>query len=84
MLMDAIAEWVRSNRVAKSWTQLELAKRVGVDSGTVSRWERGGFPNLKQFRLLCVHFECSADPPLGLRPVVARRRRVNTRTEASA
>ncbi|MEY8841796.1 helix-turn-helix transcriptional regulator, partial [Cribrihabitans sp. XS_ASV171] len=23
------------------WTQLDLAERLGVDQGTISRWERG-------------------------------------------
>lgn len=33
--------YIRALRDALGWTQVELAERVGVDSMTVSRWERG-------------------------------------------
>lgn len=62
-----VAAWVKSNRAACGWTQNALGFRVGVDGGSVSRWERGNCnPNLEQFRLLCVEFDSSADEALGL------------------
>ena len=35
------AEVVRSTRLAKGWTQAELAKRLAVTNVTISRWEKG-------------------------------------------
>jgi transcriptional regulator with XRE-family HTH domain len=64
--------WLRRARRERDWTQGDLAKRVGTDPGSVSRWERGvAQPNLGQFRRLCLALGCSADDPLGL---PARRR----------
>ena len=61
------AEWVRERRLARGWTQAELARRINGGAGSVSRWERGEFlPDLETFRSLCVEFGCSADEPLGL------------------
>ena len=32
---------LRELREAQGWTQGELAERLGVDAGTVGKWERG-------------------------------------------
>jgi len=32
---------IRELRKAKGWTQAELARKLGTDNVTVSRWERG-------------------------------------------
>lgn len=34
-------ERIRAARLAKKWQQAQLAKRVGVDQGQLSRMERG-------------------------------------------
>ncbi len=71
-----IAEWVRLSREEREWTQLELAARLGVQPGDVSRWERGlGDMHLGRFRQLCVLFNCSADVALRLAASPSRKRR---------
>ena len=32
---------IRQFRQERGWTQLDVARRLGVTEGTVSRWERG-------------------------------------------
>ena len=80
-----IGLWVQSNRVVRSWSQSDLATRLGTAETTVSRWERGvALPRLDQFRQLCLEFERSADEALGLRLTpAARKRRVGQRPEAA-
>lgn len=74
--MIELGQWVRSGRVAMSWTQAEFARRVGTDVGSVSRWERGvGRPGLQAFRRMCVIFERSADDALGLPEPIRKRTR---------
>lgn len=86
--MGKLGEWLRSNREQRVWTQAALAQRIGSDSGSVSRWERGvGLPNLAQFRRLCIAFKSSADAALGL-PLSAsarkRARRASSLTQSRA
>jgi transcriptional regulator with XRE-family HTH domain len=82
--MADLGHWVRKNRVARNWAQSELARRVGVDSGSVSRWERScGTPSLAAFERMCVLFEESADAALGL-PQPIRRRGRRAVAEATA
>ena len=35
------AEIVRAKRLARGWTQAELAERLGMTNVTISRWEKG-------------------------------------------
>lgn len=35
------AKTIHTRRVEQTWTQKDLAAKLGVDSITVSRWERG-------------------------------------------
>ncbi len=39
--MNQIADKLRHCRVAKEWTQEQLARNVGVSLNTVQRWESG-------------------------------------------
>lgn len=68
--------WLRDQRRRCGWTQLALARRLGVDVGTVSRWERRvrteGLPSLLELRDLCRLFAASADEALDLRPAPPR------------
>nr|HEX4315363.1 helix-turn-helix transcriptional regulator [Kofleriaceae bacterium] len=41
MPLKALGEQIRAHRVAKGWTQGELAKRAGISSKYVSEIERG-------------------------------------------
>lgn len=62
-----LSAWIRTNRTRCEWTQQELAVRLQVDLGCVSRWERGIHnPNVLQFKRLCELFVASADEALGL------------------
>ena len=57
---------VRSERAMHRWTQVELAKRVGVDPSTVVRWENGGsIPEQKLIEMRTI-FNCDIDWLLGL------------------
>jgi transcriptional regulator with XRE-family HTH domain len=72
--MRTFAEWLRDHRTRppRAWTQRDLARRMRVDTSTVSRWERGrGEPSVGEFHDLCllfgvsVLFAASADVVLG-------------------
>jgi transcriptional regulator with XRE-family HTH domain len=36
-----IAEWLRKQRFARTWSQAEVGSLIGVSQGTISSWERG-------------------------------------------
>jgi transcriptional regulator with XRE-family HTH domain len=40
-LGDVTPTKVKALRARRGWTQVQLAKALGTDAGTVSRWERG-------------------------------------------
>lgn len=68
MALEHLGDWLRNRRVARKWTQAQLARRVGTEFSSISRWERGANkPTLEQFAELCVALEASADDALGLR-----------------
>lgn len=53
---------IRELRDERSWTQLQLAYKVGVTPTTVYNWERGKFePKVSQFRKLAQVFGVSMD-----------------------
>jgi transcriptional regulator with XRE-family HTH domain len=39
---------IREARLRKGWTQLQLALEAGVSPSTVTRWERGGLPPMRE------------------------------------
>ncbi len=41
MSTEKLGQFIASLRVKKDMTQLQLAELVGVNKGTVSRWESG-------------------------------------------
>jgi transcriptional regulator with XRE-family HTH domain len=55
--MDAVTPWprlIKRLRFLSSLKQSELAQQLGVDQGTVSRWERGVYvPDIPVQRVLC-------------------------------
>lgn len=86
-----IGKWVRTQRLARGWSQAELARRLRVVSGGgrniarevggIGRWERDDcLPHLGVFRQLCVLFACSADVPLRLKP---KRKTARTQQHSS-
>lgn len=38
---ESLLNWIKAHRKRLGWSQEKLAKELGVDVGTVSRWERG-------------------------------------------
>jgi transcriptional regulator with XRE-family HTH domain len=36
-----IAGWIQKQRLARTWSQAEVASQIGVSQGTISSWERG-------------------------------------------
>ena len=53
---------IRQLREVRSWTQLELAYRLGVTPVTIYNWERGRTePRVSQFRQLARLFGVSMD-----------------------
>lgn len=54
MAHQNLGSWIRAQRDARGWTQKEMSIAAGVDSGTISRWERGvSRPELAQLQRLC-------------------------------
>ena len=46
-----IKHLIKSKREAKGWTMKDLAKRVGVSEGTISRWESGDIANMRRDKI---------------------------------
>ena len=45
---------IKENRLKLGLTMAELAKKVGVSEGTISRWESGDIANMKQNNIISV------------------------------
>ena len=53
---------IKSFRVAKGYTQQELAEKIGVSRNTYMKWENYEcFPDAMQLVMLANLFECSMD-----------------------
>ena len=53
---------IREFRETQSWTQLELANRLGVTPATVYNWERGKYePSASKLRAIAQAFGVSMD-----------------------
>lgn len=50
--MVKINELLRERRKELNLTMLELAKKVGVSEGTISRWESGDIANMRQDKIV--------------------------------
>lgn len=60
---------IKNARKAKGFTQIELAKIVGVTQGNLSAWETGRWePEIDALKKLCEALDCSADYLLGQEP----------------
>jgi transcriptional regulator with XRE-family HTH domain len=57
----ARGERLKALREARKLTQIKAALKIGVDPGTVSRWERGGIILPKNLDKLCEVYETNAD-----------------------
>jgi len=59
---DSLGKRLLALRDGAGESQDQVADAVGVNSGTVSRWERDiGQPHAKQVVLLAKHFSCTTD-----------------------
>lgn len=58
---------IKQARLRKGWTQLDLALQAEVSPSTVTRWERGGLPPMRELIRLADVLEVEAeelvDPP---------------------
>lgn len=53
---------IKSFRVAKGYTQQEVAEKIGVSRNTYMKWESyESFPDAVQLIMLAKLFECSMD-----------------------
>ncbi|MFS2103654.1 helix-turn-helix domain-containing protein [Ralstonia sp. Ralssp135] len=67
VIMRAFAEHLTQAREERGMSQRELARRVGVNSETISRYERGlKEPMLKSLVALAQELDCSIDFLVGL------------------
>lgn len=61
-----IAENIKTKRIAKSFTQLELANLVGVSQVAIAKFENGSkIPNLVTGYHIAKALECSLDELVG-------------------
>ncbi len=61
-----VAQTIRSARIRKNMTQMELADEMGVSYQAVSNWERGNsMPDIAKLESLCGILELSIDELLG-------------------
>ncbi|MCL2556013.1 MAG: helix-turn-helix transcriptional regulator [Firmicutes bacterium] len=53
---------IRELREEKGWTQMQLAKEIGVNRRSISEYERGRVePSIQTIKALCKLFECTSD-----------------------
>ena len=50
--MNSLSQQISAARVAKGWSQRDLAKEMGVSQQTVAHWESGGMPRGKRHEKL--------------------------------
>ena len=65
MQQNTIGNKIRDLRISKNMTQAELGAVVGVSMQAVSKWERGGIPDLGILITLADFFNISLDEMLG-------------------
>ena len=67
MYQSSIQNKIRDLRISRNLTQAELGKAVGVSMQAVSKWERGGLPDISILIVLADFFHVSLDELLGRR-----------------
>ena len=65
MYQSAIGHKIRDLRISRNLTQAELGQVVGVSMQAVSKWERGGLPDIGVLIVLADYFHVSLDEMLG-------------------
>ena len=57
-----LGEQIRSLRIARKMTQVQLAKKLGVSKQTVSNWENDNVPpSIEMLRKVAKALSCSSD-----------------------
>ncbi len=65
--METLGKRIKESRLAKKFTQPQLAKAIGVSNGIISIWENDiNEPKASLLKSLCEVLEVSADYLLGL------------------
>lgn len=62
---NQIGNKIRELRMSHNLTQAELGKLVGVSMQAVSKWERGGTPDIEVLLLLAEYFDVTMDEIFG-------------------
>lgn len=62
---NLIGNKIRELRMSQNLTQAELGKVVGVSMQAVSKWERGGMPDIGVLLLMADYFDVTMDELLG-------------------
>lgn len=53
---------IKAARVNRGLTQIEAAKRLGINKSTLQKWESGKcFPNAKKISLMCELYDVKID-----------------------
>ena len=65
MYQNTIGNIIRDLRISRNLTQAELGRVVGVSMQAVSKWERGGLPDIGVLIVLADFFHVSLDEMLG-------------------
>ena len=68
MQQSLISNRIRDLRISRNMTQAELGQVVGVSMQAVSKWERGGLPDIGILIVLADYFKVSLDELLGRTP----------------
>ena len=65
-----IGQLIKQSRKEKGITQNELAKRIGVSAGAISRWESGDIENMRRDRIEKLADALGIDPNIiiGIEP----------------
>ena len=67
MSVEYLGDKLKALRKNKGWTQTDLAKRLGLVTGTISAYETGQkYPSIEVLIKICNLFNTSADYMLGL------------------
>lgn len=57
-----VKDLINSRRVSLGLTMKELADRIGVSEGTISRWESGEISNMKRDKIVALSKALSVSP----------------------
>ena len=62
--MKEVNEILKDRRIELGLTMLDVAKKVGVSEGTISRWESGNIANMKRDKIAALADALDISPSL--------------------